>query len=108
LGLSVSVLKALKSSGVYEVNHLLPTRVGFHELDLNIFTKKLLDLAPNQKTCSIQGEGTVTVRSIVCGRRDSLEIKLKLVRGLLPRSIAAFGNSNETVGGLVIEESAYH
>ena len=48
LGISVSVLKAMKSSDIYEVNHLLPTRAVFHELDLRAFSRKLLDLASDQ------------------------------------------------------------
>jgi TniQ len=107
LGISVSVLKAMKSSGIYEVNHLLPTRAGFHELDLRAFTNKLLDLVPAYKPPAAEGKGTVTLKSVLCGHRDPLEVKLNVVRGLLSRSIAAFGNSDGTVGALVIEESAY-
>jgi hypothetical protein len=50
----VSVLKGLKSSGLYEVNHLLPTGAGFHALDLTAFAEKLLDLAPVHKRSSIE------------------------------------------------------
>jgi transcriptional regulator with XRE-family HTH domain len=103
LGISVSVLRALQSSGIYEVNHLLPTRAGFHELDLEAFTKKLLDLAPDQKPTSIRGKGTITLQSVLCGRRDSLEVKLNLLRAILSRDIAVLHNSNGTVGGLAIE-----
>jgi TniQ len=107
LGLSVSVLRALKRSGIYEVNYLLPTRAGFHELDLGAFTKRLVDLAPDLKHISSGGKGTVTLQSVLCGRRDSLEVKLNVVRGLLCGSIAAFSNSDGTVGGLVIDSGAY-
>ena len=107
LGMSVSVLKALRSSGIFEVNHLLPTRAGFHELDVRAFTEKMLDLVPDHKTSCIQGEGTVTVRSILCGRRDSLEIKLNFVRAILSRNIIVHGNSDGTVGGLVIDRAEY-
>jgi hypothetical protein len=104
LGISVSVLKALRGSGIYEVKHLLPTRAGFHELDLNLFTEKMLDLVPNQEPSRIRGRETVTLQSVLCGRRDSLEIKLNLVRALLSRNIPALSNSDGTVGGLVIVE----
>ena len=57
---------------------------------------------------SNKGKKALTLQSVLCGRRNTVEIKLNVMRGLLSRSIAAFGNSNETVGGLVIEESAYH
>jgi hypothetical protein len=107
LGLSVSVLKALKRSGIYEVKHRLPTRAGYHELDLIGFTQKLLALAPDQKTSYIKGEGTLTLQSVLCGRQDSVEIKLNVVRGLLSRSIAVYGSSHGTVGELLIYRAAY-
>ena len=107
LGLSVSVLKAVKISGLYEVNHLLPTRGGFHEFDLRAFAEKLLDLAQDHKPHSIRGKETIPVQSVLCGRRDSLEIKLNVVRALLSRNIPVFGNSDETVSGLVIDRDAY-
>ena len=107
LGISVSVLKAMKSSGIYEVNHLLPTRAGFHELDLNAFTKKLLDLASDQKASCIQWKQTPTLQSVLCGRRDSLEIKLNLVRAILSRDIAVLDCSDGTVGGLLIDRGAH-
>jgi hypothetical protein len=107
LGVSVSLLKALKSSGIYEVNHLLPTRSGFHELDLTAFTKKLVDLAPGHKRSSIRGKESVTLQPVLCGRRDSQEIKLNVVRAILSREIVVLSNSDGTVGGLVIDRSAY-
>ena len=103
----MSVLKALKSSGIYEANHLLPTRAGFHELDLNAFTNELLDLPTDLRISTIQGEGTVTVRSILCGRRDSVEIKLNVVRAVLSRHIVVLANSDGTAGGLAIGRGAY-
>ena len=107
LGISVSVLKVLRGSGIYEVKHLLPTRAGFHELDLNLFTEKMLDLVPNQEPSRIRGRETVTLQSVLSGRRDSLEIKLRLVRVILSGEIGVLSNSDGTVGGLVIDRGAY-
>jgi hypothetical protein len=107
LGMSVSVLKTLKSSGIYEVNHILPTRAGFHELDLRAFTKKIRDLSSEQKGTCILGSGTVTLGSVLCGRRDSVEIKLNLVRALLSRNIPVLGDSDGTVGELIIDRDWY-
>ena len=41
----MSVVKVLKKAGIYEVNHLFPTRTGFHEPDLTALMRKLIDLA---------------------------------------------------------------
>lgn len=107
LGLSVSVLKDIKRAGIYEVNHLLPTRGGFHEFDLKAFAKNLLDSPGDSEPSSIRGKGTVTLRTVLCGNRNSSEIKLNVVQALLSRNIAVLGNSDGTVGGLVIDRAAY-
>jgi hypothetical protein len=107
LEISVSLLKALKSAGIYEVNHLLPTRAGFHELDLTALTRKFIDLAPAHNHSSTEGKEIVTLRSILCGRRDSLKIKLNVVRALLSKNIAVLSNSDGTAGGLMIGREAY-
>jgi hypothetical protein len=88
---------------IYEVNHLLPTRAGFHELDLKAFTNRLLDLVTTHRVLAAEGKGTVTLQSVLCGRRDSLEVKLNLLRAILSRDIAVLDNSDGTVGGLSIE-----
>jgi hypothetical protein len=103
----VSVLKALKRAGIYEVNHRLPTRGGFHEFDLKAFAKNLLDSAEDREPFSIRGKGTVTLRTVLCGKRSSSEIKLDVVRALLSGNIAVLSNSDGTVGGLVIDRGAY-
>ncbi len=107
LGLSVSLLKSLKAEGIYKVGHLLPTRPGFHELDLRSFTKKLLNLNPLHGPSAVRHERTVTLQSVLCGRRDSLEIKLSVVRAILTGYISVLGNSDATIGGLVIDAAAY-
>jgi hypothetical protein len=107
LGLSVSVLKDIKRAGIYEVNHLLPTRSGFHELDLKAFANNLLDSAGDHEPSSIRGKETVTLRAVLCGNRNSSAIKLNVVRAVLSRNIAVLSNSDGTVGGLVIHPAGY-
>jgi hypothetical protein len=48
MGLSVGMLRALKDDGIFEFNHLLPTKGGYHELDIDAFKKRLLALPPSQ------------------------------------------------------------
>jgi hypothetical protein len=106
LGISVPILKALKAASIYGVNHLLPTRAGFHELDLRAFTKKMLDLSPVHKIPAIRGKESVTLQFFLWKRRDSPEIKLNVVQALLSRHLLVLGNSDETVGGLLIDHGA--
>ena len=44
IGISVELLKRLKASGDFEVNHLLRTKPGVHELDIEAFIQKLKGL----------------------------------------------------------------
>jgi hypothetical protein len=106
LGISVSVLQALKEGGIYEVNHLLPTRAGFHELDLDAFRQKFLVLDSGDMTPDISSIESVTLRSVLCGCHDSTKIKLTLVRGLLARDIPLVGNADDTIGGLLLDRFA--
>ena len=46
IGISGGLLRSLKASGDFEVNHLLRTKPGFHELDIEAFIQKLKSLAP--------------------------------------------------------------
>jgi hypothetical protein len=71
----VSVLHALKEGSIYEVNHLLPTRAGFHELDLDAFRQRVLALVPDNRFCSIAGVESVTLNSVLCGHHDSTKTK---------------------------------
>jgi hypothetical protein len=106
LGISVSVLRALKDAGIYEVNHLLPTRPGFHELDVKAFNKKFVALVSSSVSPGDVGTKGVTLRSVLCGRHDSTDVKVKVVRALLSNSIAVVGNENGTIGGLLLENFA--
>jgi len=45
IGISSELLRRLKTSGDFEVNHLLRTKPGFHELDIEAFIQKLKRLA---------------------------------------------------------------
>jgi hypothetical protein len=107
LGISVSVLHALKEGSIYEVNHLLPTRAGFHELDLDAFRQRVLALVPDNRFCSIAGVESVTLNSVLCGHHDSTKTKVKLVRALLAKDIAVFGNADGTIGGLLLDRFGY-
>jgi hypothetical protein len=107
LGISVSVLHALKEGSIYEVNHLLPTRAGFHELDLDAFRQRVLALVPDNSFCSIADLESVTLNSVLGGHHDATQTKVKLVRALLAKEIAVFGNADGTIGGLLLDRFGY-
>jgi len=108
MGLSASLLQFLKKAGVYEVNHLLPTRAGFHELDIEAFRQRLLTLAPRSESSSGVAQECVALRVVMQGHHDSLEIKMNVLRAVLSDKIAVVGNADGTPGGLLLERVAYH
>ena len=106
LGISVSLLEAIKEAGIYEVNNLLPTRAGFHELDLKAFSQKLFALAPESNRQDASGFESITLKN-VCGHHESTATKLSVLRALLTKEIAIVGNANGTIGGLLLDRFVY-
>jgi hypothetical protein len=107
MGLSVGVLRALKNSGIFEFNHFLRTKGGYHELDIDAFTKRLLALAPPAGPTRGKTSQYITVKTVMGGHHDSPETKVDLVRALLARSLAIVGNTNGTIAGLLMDRAEY-
>jgi hypothetical protein len=107
MGLPVSVLQALKRNGIYEVNHLLPTRAGFHELDIEAFSKKLLALAPCHGPSMGTGYERITLRTVMQGRHHTLEMKMNVLKAVLLSEIATVGNVDQTPAGLELDGPVY-
>jgi hypothetical protein len=105
-GISVSVLQALKDAGIYEVNHLLPMRPGFHQLDLEALNHKFLALVSGYKPLGTAAPKAMTLQSVLCGRHDSTATKLSVVRALLAKKIPVVGNADGTIGGLLLDRFA--
>jgi hypothetical protein len=108
MGLSVGVLRALKESGIFGFNHLLPTKGGFHELDIEAFRKRLLALAPPQMPASSSANEYIAVKTVMGGHYDPPEVKVDVLRALLAGSLAIVGNADGTIAGLLIERAEYH
>jgi len=107
VGLPVSVLQALKREGLFEVNHLLPTRAGFHELDIEVFTQKLLVLSFCHDSSSRVAHECIALRAVMQGRHDSLEIKINILRAVFSNKIAIVGNADGIPAGLLLDGSDY-
>jgi hypothetical protein len=107
IGISVGVLRALKDSGIFEFNHLLPTKGGYHEVDIDGFTKRLLAVAPPAEPTSGNSIEYISLKTVMTGHHDSPEAKVDVVRALLAGSLAIAGNSNGSIAGLLIERAEY-
>lgn len=101
------MLHAIKEAGVYEVNHLLPTRAGFHELDLAAFSQKLFPLAPQADSQEATGSASIRLKAILCGHHDFTSTKLNVLQAILARKITIVGAENGTIGGLLLGRVAY-
>jgi len=107
IGISVGVLRYLKDGGIFKFNHLLPTKGGYHELDIDAFTKTLLALAPPEGSDRGNESKYITVKTVMSGHRDSLETKVDAVRALLTGSLAIVGNTDGTSAGLLMDGAEY-
>jgi hypothetical protein len=74
---------------------------------LDAFRQRVFALVPDNRFCSIEGIESVTLNSVLCGHHDSTKIKVKLVRALLAKDIAVFGNADGTIGGLLLDRFGY-
>ena len=82
IGISVGALRTLENSGIFEFNHLLQTKGGYHELDINAFRKRLLALAPPQGRASGYANGYIAIKIVMGGHHDSPEVKVDVVRAI--------------------------
>ena len=107
IGISVGVLRALKDSGIFEFNHLLPTKGGYHEVDIDGFSKRLLAVAPPAEPTSGNSSEYISLKTVMSGHHDSPEAKVDVVRALLARSLAIVGNADGTIPRLLIDRAEY-
>jgi hypothetical protein len=107
IGISVGVLRALKESGIFKFNHLLPTKGGYHELDIDAFTKTLLALAPPEGSDRGNESEYITIKTVMSGHHDSPETKVDVVRALLAGSLAIVGNTDGTIAGFLMDRAEY-
>jgi Helix-turn-helix len=105
LGLSVGVLRFLRNSGIFEFNHLLPTKGGYHELDMDAFNEKLMALAPPLALIGDHSKEYISLKTALNGRHDSPATKGEIVRALFAGELVIARNMDETTAGLLINRA---
>ncbi len=108
IGISTELLKSLRASGDFEVNHFLRTKPGFHELDIEAFVQKLKRLAPSVNNVDVPLPKCVTFAIVACGRYASVAVKANIVRAMLSRELPVIGNADGTVKGLLLRHEEFH
>jgi len=109
IGIPVKVLRSLKASGDYEVNHRPNNLPGLHELDIQAFISKLMNLALAQKSSPTPPRESITVEQIIDARNapyGAMEVKANVIRRLLARQLPIIGGLDGTIGGLLVSEQA--
>jgi len=107
IGISVELLKRLKASGDFEVNHLLRTKPGIHELDIEAFIQKLKSLASPVNPADLSSPKYVCFAIVARGRYGSVEAKASIVRAMLSKKLPVVGNVDGTVAGLVVSNEGF-
>ena len=107
VGISSELLKCLKASGDFEVNHLLRTKPGFHELDIEAFIQKLKKLAPPMNPADLSSPRYVRFEIVAGGWYGPVEAKASIVRAVLSRELPVVGNADGTVGGLLVSYEGF-
>ena len=107
IGISGGLLKRLKATGDFDVNHLLRTKPGFHELDIEAFIQKLQSLAPPVKPADLSSPKYIRFEVVARGWYGSVEVKANIVRAVLSRELPVVGNVDGTVAGLLVSYEGF-
>ena len=102
IGISVGLLRRMKATGDFEVNHLLRTKPGFHELDIEAFIQRLKRLAPPVNPADLSSPRYIRFEIVARGWYGSVRAKANIVRAVLSRELPVVGNVDGTVAGLLV------
>ncbi len=107
IGISVGLLRRMKATGDFEVNHLLGMKPGFHELDIEAFIQKLKRLAPLMNPADLSSPRYIRFAIVARGWYGSVEAKANIVRAVLSRDLPVVGNVDGTVAGMLVSYEAF-
>ena len=107
IGISAGLLKRMKATGDFEVNHQLRTKPGFHELDIEAFVQRLKSLAPPVNPADLSSPKYIRFEIVARGWYGSVQAKANIVRAVLSRELPVVGNVDGTVAGLVVSYEGF-
>jgi len=103
LGMSPALLQDLRRRGIYGVQHLSPTRPGFHPLDVQRFQQRVLTLAQAPIPSTDCNSGGISLGSVFRNPHHSVATKATVVRAVLSKEIVVVNNVDGTLAGLQLE-----
>jgi len=98
LVISPALLQNLRQRGIYGVQHLSPTRPGFHPLDIQIFQQRILTLA--HATIDFSG---ISLGSVFRNPHHSVATKASVIDAILSKEIVVLNNTDGTLAGLQLK-----
>ena len=107
LGIPVSVLKALRGSGHFEVRHIGKILKSFHEADVRSFNDRCLVIADRNAPTGAGWNAPASSISLAAALKTlrflSPEAKRDLVVAFLRGDIRCLGRSGERMGGILLD-----
>jgi hypothetical protein len=88
------------SPGESETTHLPPVRPGWHEKDVEAFSRKVFVLSTHRPASGT--DKTITLRDIIRNRHHSPSVKADLFR-LLSKQLPRFVNENGRIGDIRVD-----
>ncbi len=107
IGVPASILRGLKASGDFQVNHLPKGMAGWHEVDIRAFILKLQSLAPLDAAVQVSSRSLLRFDWIASCRSVRVEVRVNFLRLVVRGEIEVVGRADSTLGGLLIPKSLF-
>lgn len=107
LGISVPLLQHLRTNGLFEVDHLFPSRPGYHERDVDAFREMILGLEPVRGGVESDPKRLVNLAKVLKNPHTSVELKAAVLRGLFTGELRVVGTGDESTSDCFIDREAY-
>jgi hypothetical protein len=106
LEMSPALLNCLRRRAIYGVQHLSPTRPGFHHLDVELFRQRILNLAQASDSSADFNVCGISFGSALRNPHYSVAAKVAIIEAILRKEIVVLNNANGTFAGLQLEASS--
>lgn len=101
VGMPVSVLASLKSSGHFECKHRLAIKGGYHTADLDGFLHRLLELSPPLKDVAFHDDAVSLRHALQSYRMHCDERKAGLIAAYLDGGLRSVGRTGDTTANIL-------
>jgi hypothetical protein len=107
LGISVPLLRHLRATGLFEVDHLFPSKAGYHEGDVAAFRERISGLVPATGGVESVPKRSVSLAKVLKNPHTSVELKAAVLCGLFNGRLKGVGTRDESTTDCLIDRDAY-